>query len=371
MPEHQVSDGAAVVLDNVSKSFGAVHAVRQLSLQVEEGEFITLLGPSGCGKTTALRLISGFEVPDEGTVSIHGETVNQVPPYRRNVNTVFQSYALFPHLTVFENVAYGLSIKRTPRATIRARVLEMLERIDLVDKADSMPRQLSGGQMQRIALARALINQQRVLLLDEPLGALDAKLRKSMQIELKHVHDSLGITFIYVTHDQEEALVMSDRIAVMSGGRIVQLGRPDNIFEWPCNRFVAEFIGTANFLSGRMAHAASGAHRIALAHGPVWTTTVFTDAVPGDAVTVAVRPQKIRVASPHGAAEDGPNSAAAILREIIYVGAWIRLIVELAPGVTLAVENASDSMPFDYRKLRPGSELSVQIPPDALIVLRD
>ena len=363
--------GAAVVLDNVSKSFGAVHAVKQLSLQVEEGEFITLLGPSGCGKTTALRIISGFEVPDEGTVSIHGEIVNHVPPYRRNVNTVFQSYALFPHLSVFENVAYGLSIKRMPRATIRARVLEMLERIDLVDKAQSMPRQLSGGQMQRIALARALINQQRVLLLDEPLGALDAKLRKSMQIELKHVHDSLGITFIYVTHDQEEALVMSDRIAVMSGGRIVQLGRPEDIFERPRNRFVAEFIGTANFLAGRMADATSGAHRIALAHGPVWTTTVFTEAVPGDAVTVAVRPQKIKVASPDGAALDGPNSATATLREIIYVGAWIRLIVELAPSVTLAVENASDNMPFDYRNLRPGSELSLQVPPDALIVLRD
>ena len=175
-----------------------------------------------------------------------------MPPYRRNVNTVFQSYALFPHLSVFENVAYGLTLKRMPRATIRARVLEMLERIDLVDKAKSMPRQLSGGQMQRIALARALINQQRVLLLDEPLGALDAKLRKSMQIELKHVHDSLGITFIYVTHDQEEALVMSDRIAVMSGGRIVQLGRPEDIFERPRNQFCrrvhrhSEFSGWPN-----------------------------------------------------------------------------------------------------------------------------
>ena len=232
--------------------------------------------------------------------------------------------------------------------------------------AENHPRQSDA-----LHLAAAELPRHAVRLVDEPLGALDAKLRKSMQIELKHVHDNLGITFIYVTHDQEEALVMSDRIAVMSGGRIVQLGRPDDIFERPRNRFVAEFIGTANFLSGRMADARSGAHRIALAHGPVWTTTALTDAVPGDAVTVAVRPQKIRVASPHGAAEDGPNSATAILREIIYVGAWIRLIVELAPGVTLAVENASDSMPFDYRKLRPGSELSLQIPPDALIVLRD
>ena len=363
--------GTAVGLDHVSKSFGAVHAVRQLSLQVGEGEFITLLGPSGCGKTTALRVISGLEMLDEGTVSIGGEIVNHVPPYRRNVNTVFQSYALFPHLSVFENVAYALTLKRMPRATIRARVLEMLERIDLVDKTDSMPRQLSGGQSQRIALARALINQPRVLLLDEPLGALDAKLRKSMQIELKHVHDSLSITFIYVTHDQEEALVMSDRIAVMSGGRIVQLGRPDDIFERPRNRFVAEFIGTANFLAGRITDATSGAHRIALAHGPVWTTTAFTEAVAGDAVTVAVRPQKIRVAPPNGGPVDGPNGATAILREIIYVGAWIRLVVELAPSVTLVVENTSDNLPFDYRKLRPGSELSLQIPPDALMVFRD
>jgi len=362
---------SAVGLDHVSKSFGAVHAVTQLSLEVEEGEFLTLLGPSGCGKTTVLRIISGFEVPHEGAVSIGGEIVNHVPPYRRNVNTVFQSYALFPHLSVFDNVAYALTLKRTPRPTVRTRVLEMLERVDLVDKAESMPRQLSGGQMQRIALARALINQPRVLLLDEPLGALDAKLRKSMQIELKRVHDGLGITFIYVTHDQEEALVMSDRIAIMNGGRIIQLGRPDDVFERPRNRFVAEFIGTANFLAGQMVEASSGDHQIALAHGPVWTTTAFTEAVAGEAVTIAVRPQKIRVVLPSSGAADGMNEATVILRDVVYVGAWIRLIVELAPSVTLSVENTPENIPFDYRKLRPGREVSLQIPPDALMVFRE
>jgi spermidine/putrescine transport system ATP-binding protein len=362
--------GTAVDLDRVSKSFGAVHAVDELSLQVREGEFITLLGPSGCGKTTALRIISGFEVPDDGIVSIDGAVVNHVPPYRRNVNTVFQSYALFPHLTVFENVAYGLTLKRVPKAAIRTRVNEMLERVGLVEKAASMPRQLSGGQMQRIALARALINEPRVLLLDEPLGALDAKLRKSMQTELKHVHDSLGITFIYVTHDQEEALVMSDRIAVMSGGRIAQLGNPDDIFERPRNRFVAEFIGTANFLSGRAAAAEGAGRAIMLDHGPVWTTTAPVEAAAGAPVTVSVRPQKIRV-TPLSSEAAAPNSAVATLIEVVYVGAWVRLVLELAPGAVLVAENTPDAIPFDYRTLRPGDRLGVHVPPEALLVFRD
>jgi spermidine/putrescine transport system ATP-binding protein len=362
--------GTAVDLNNVSKAFGAVAAVKNLSLAVREGEFLTLLGPSGCGKTTTLRLVNGFEVPDEGTVSIGGHVVNAVPPYRRNVNTVFQSYALFPHLTVFENIAYGLTLKRVPRATTRKRVLEMLERVDLVDKAASMPRQLSGGQMQRIALARALINEPSVLLLDEPLGSLDAKLRKAMQLELKHVHGSLRITFIYVTHDQEEALVMSDRIAVMSGGRIAQLGSPDAVFERPNNRFVAEFIGTANFLSGRIAEASASSRRIALDHGPVWSSTAPSDAKAGDKVTVAVRPQKIRVAPPTGA-QEACNGAYAVLREIVYVGAWIRLVLELRPGVLLVVENTPDGLAFDYRALRPGDELLVEVPPEAILLFRE
>jgi spermidine/putrescine transport system ATP-binding protein len=359
--------GTAVDLDGVSKSFGNVHAVRQLSLQVREGEFMTLLGPSGCGKTTALRIISGFEVPDDGTVAIHGAIVNAVPPYRRNVNTVFQSYALFPHLTVFENVAYGLTLKRVAKGEIRRRVDAMLERIGLVDKAAAMPRQLSGGQMQRVALARALVNEPKVLLLDEPLGALDANLRKSMQTELKHVHDSLGITFIYVTHDQEEALVMSDRIAVMSGGRIAQLGTPDEIFERPQSRFVAEFIGTANFLTGRVL---GDGRQVALAHGPVWTTMASGVAVPGAEVTVSVRPQKIRLA--RTAADLGAvNTATATVREVLYVGAWVRLVVELAPDAVLVIENTPDALPVDYRTLRPGDQVGIGIPPEAVLVFRD
>jgi spermidine/putrescine transport system ATP-binding protein len=358
--------GTAVDLDRVTKSFGTVQAVKALSLQVQEGEFLTLLGPSGCGKTTALRVISGFEVPDDGTVSIDGTIVNALPPYRRNVNTVFQNYALFPHLTVFENVAYGLTLKRMPKAVIHARVMAMLERVDLVEKATAMPRQLSGGQMQRIALARALINEPKVLLLDEPLGALDAKLRRSMQTELKHVHDSLGITFIYVTHDQEEALVMSNRIAVMNGGRIAQLGSPDDIFERPRNRFVAEFIGTANFLTGRVI----GEKQIALDHGPVWSATAPLEAASGSPVTVSVRPQKIRVSTPGGEGS-AANGALATLRETVYVGPWIRLVLELAPAAVLIAESTPDALPFDYRALRPGDQLHVAVPPQAVLVFQD
>ena len=220
-----------VRLNCVTKRFGELEAVKELTLEVEEGEFLTLLGPSGCGKTTTLRLISGFEVPDDGEVVIEGELVNMLPPFRRNVNTVFQNYALFPHLNVFNNVAYSLSIKRRPRTEIRARVAEMLKRVGLSDKVRSLPSELSGGQMQRVALARVLINEPRLLLLDEPLAALDAKLRRAMQLELKHMQARLGISFIYVTHDQEEALIMSDRVAVLEAGRLQQLGTPAEIFE--------------------------------------------------------------------------------------------------------------------------------------------
>jgi spermidine/putrescine transport system ATP-binding protein len=363
--------GGQIELVNLTKTYDRAPVLKGINLTIERGEFFSLLGPSGCGKTTTLRLIGGFESADVGEVRIDGVDMVDVPPENRPVNTVFQSYALFPHLTVFENVAYGLTLKRVPKTTIRSKVLEMLDRVSLVDKAASMPRQLSGGQMQRIALARALINEPKVLLLDEPLGSLDAKLRKAMQIELKHVHGRLGITFIYVTHDQEEALVMSDRIAVMSAGRIAQLGSPDDVFERPRDRFVAEFIGTANFLSGRIVEAASACRRIALDHGLVWTSTAPSDAAPGDKVTVALRPQKIRVMPQAAVQAAGPNFARAVLREIVYVGAWVRLVLELGPGAMLVVENTPDSLPFDYRSLRPGNELCLEVPPDAILLFRE
>ena len=358
---------SAVRLSAVSKSFGSLQAVKQLSLEVREGEFLTLLGPSGCGKTTTLRLISGFEVPDEGEITIGGQVVHHLPAFRRNVNTVFQNYALFPHMTVFENVAYGLTLRRMPRAEIRKRVEEMLERVGLPEKAGSLPRQLSGGQMQRIALARALVNEPRVLLLDEPLGALDAKLRKQMQIELKQVHRTLGITFIYVTHDQEEALVMSDRIAVMNGGRIVQLDSPSGIFETPNSRFVAEFVGATNFLTGRAGD--DGTLRLP---GDLAWRCAFPETPPSGAeVTVAVKPQKVRLVADGGAGAARQNPTPVILRETVYLGTWIRLLVELPGGEVISVEELPERMPVDYRTLRPGQPLSIDVPPDALLQFHD
>ena len=351
----------AVRLVDVTKSFGALQAVRSLSLDIEEGEFLTLLGPSGCGKTTTLRLVSGFETPDAGTIAIAGELVNHLPAFKRNVNTVFQSYALFPHMTVFENVAYGLSLKRVDRATIRRRVGEMLERVGLPEKAQSLPRQLSGGQMQRIALARALINEPRVLLLDEPLGALDAKLRKQMQVELKQVHRTLGITFIYVTHDQEEALAMSDRIAVMSDGRIMQLDAPDAVFERPNTRFVADFVGASNFLTA----TAGPGGTLTLPGGLALQSAFGTPAAPGSAVDFAIRPQKVRLLADAG---DGlSNRTPATVREVIYVGAWIRVLAELPDGTLLTLEDLPDRMAIDYRALQPGQAVTLRLPPEALL----
>jgi ABC-type Fe3+/spermidine/putrescine transport system ATPase subunit len=237
-----------VELVGVTRRFGDVVAVDGIDLAVRQGEFLSLLGPSGCGKTTTLRLVAGFERPDEGEVRIGGRDVSRLPPYRRDVNTVFQSYALFPHLTVGDNVAYGLKQRGVPRAERRRRALEMLELVHLGGYEKRKPRQLSGGQQQRVALARALVMNPRVLLLDEPLGALDLKVRKELQIELKRIQEEVGITFVYVTHDQEEALAMSDRVAVMNAGRIEQLGPPGEIYDRPATGFVAAFIGDTNFV---------------------------------------------------------------------------------------------------------------------------
>ncbi len=242
----------AVELETVTKRYGDVVAVDSVTLNIAEGEFFSLLGPSGCGKTTTLRLIAGFEMPTSGSVRIRGREMGTTPPFKRPVNTVFQSYALFPHMTVTQNIAFGLEMSKVPRDEIKRRVAEALEMVRLPEMAGRRPRQLSGGQRQRIALARALVNRPQVLLLDEPLGALDLKLRKAMQLELKALQEQVGITFIYVTHDQEEALTMSDRIAVINQGRVYQVGSPLEIYEQPASRFVADFIGETNFLEGRV-----------------------------------------------------------------------------------------------------------------------
>ncbi|WP_439814125.1 ABC transporter ATP-binding protein [Zavarzinia sp. CC-PAN008] len=290
---------AAVRFQAVSRRFGAVTALDQVGFEIREGEFFAMLGPSGSGKTTCLRLIAGFDEPDEGTVAIRGRAMTGVPPFRRDVNTVFQDYALFPHMTIADNVGYGLMVKGVPRAQRHKRVAEMLDMVQLGSFGARRPAQLSGGQRQRVALARALINQPAILLLDEPLGALDLKLREEMQVELKAIQHRLGITFVYVTHDQGEALTMSDRVAVFNNGRIEQIGPPTEIYEHPASRFVAGFVGLSNFLAD-----AAGAF--------------------------AVRPERMRVLAPGEAPQPGEGVLAGRVHERLYLGSGVRTVV-LAP----------------------------------------
>src|SRR5512139_1559207 len=315
----------AVELRNVVKEFAepekkgeAFAAVNHVDLQIHDGEFFSLLGPSGCGKTTSLRMIAGFELPTSGEVLIHGKAMGKTPPYQRPVNTVFQSYALFPHMTIFDNVAFGLQMKSVAKADIAPRVKEALAMVRLPGYENRKPKQLSGGQQQRVALARALVNRPEVLLLDEPLGALDVKLRKEMQLELKTLQREVGITFIYVTHDQEEALTMSDRIGVMNKGKLLQVGNPTEIYERPNCRFVADFIGETNFLDG-VVQEQRGDMVTVLVDGSLPITIQSDDALrPGSQVTVAVRPEKIRLQPrlPHGAV----NAFPCQVEQVVYVG---------------------------------------------------
>src|SRR5438034_6518306 len=322
---------ADVRLERVTKRFDDVVAVDDLSLEIEQGSFFALLGPSGCGKTTTLRMIGGFEEPTSGTIYLGDRDVVGLPPYRRDVNTVFQSYALFPHLSIFENVAFGLRRQGADRKGLRGRVLEILRLVELEGMDRRKPRQLSGGQQQRVALARALVCSPRVLLLDEPLGALDLKLRKQMQLFLKRIQHEIGITFIHVTHDQEEAMTMADRIAIMNGGRIEQLGTPNDLYERPQTAFVASFLGASNLLPGTI----TGADTVRLAEG----TEVR---VPGETlngrtgrVAVGVRPEKIRL----GHAEE--NRLTGRLLETAYVGVATQYVLETRAGnVSVYVQNS-------------------------------
>ncbi len=305
---------AAVRLEGVTKRFGEVVAVDGIDLEIGDGEFFSMLGPSGSGKTTTLRMIAGFELPTEGSIRLHGRDVTGVPPFDRDVNTVFQDYALFPHMTVGDNVAYGLVVSGVPPAERRARVTEAMRMVRLDGYEARRTGQLSGGQRQRVALARALVNRPRVLLLDEPLGALDLKLREEMQIELKAIQALVGITFIYVTHDQEEALTMSNRIAVFNLGRIEQIGTPADVYEHPATTFVAGFVGTSNLLTGETARVVLG------------TDGVFT-----------VRPEKIRIADPGETPADDEGSALGRIRDVVYIGPDTRYIVALETGTELVV----------------------------------
>jgi spermidine/putrescine transport system ATP-binding protein len=313
----------AVRFEGVTKRFGSTAAVKDLDLTVETGEFFSLLGPSGCGKTTTLRMVAGFEQPSEGEVYLDGEPVARVPPFKRNVNTVFQSYALFEHLDVSGNVAFGLKRRKVAPEEIRTRVAEALELVRLTGREGARPNELSGGQRQRVALARALVNRPAVLLLDEPLGALDLKLRKEMQVELKAIQREVGITFLYVTHDQEEALAMSDRIAVMNGGIVEQCGTPEEVYEHPVRTFVAGFIGISNLMEGKVE-----GDGVRLAGGARCAAPVPADCAEGTAVCLSVRPEKMWL-DEH---EDGMVQLEGTVAERVYIGTTTQVIVELSPG---------------------------------------
>jgi len=333
----------AVEVRNVTKRFlgpsgrpgSEVLAVDDVTLEISDGEFFSMLGPSGCGKTTTLRMIAGFEVPTDGEIYIHGKPMGLTPPYQRNTNMVFQNYALFPHMTIARNIAFGMEMKKVPKADIERRVQEVLEMVQLPAFGPRRPNQLSGGQQQRIALARALVNRPEVLLLDEPLGALDLKLRKEMQIELKTLQRDVGITFVYVTHDQEEALTMSDRIAVMHAGKVLQVGSPTEIYERPNCRFVADFIGETNFLDG-VVQEQRGDLVTVLVDGSL-PVTIQSDEAPrlGSQVMVAVRPEKIRLQPQPPPGE--VNAFPCQVEQVVYVGTDTRFRVRLGEHVTLSV----------------------------------
>jgi len=346
-----------VRLDRVSKLFGDAAAVDDLSLDIQEGEFFSMLGPSGCGKTTTLRMIGGFEEPTFGTVYLGGRDVTDLPPYKRDVNTVFQSYALFPHLDVYENVAFGLRRKKVAKDEVDKRVRASMKLVDLVGFEHRKPPQMSGGQQQRVALARALVNRPKVLLLDEPLGALDLKLRKQMQLELKTIQKEVGITFVYVTHDQEEAMTMSDRFAVMRRGKIEQIGGPEEVYENPATEFVAGFLGASNLLDGDVKETTNGRTSILLSTGELVQASADRIAQGvGPAVKVGVRPEKITIVQDDANPPDDKNAITGLLRMSTYIGVNYQYKVEGPGGETLTVYEqnlgASGSHPQPGQKVR-------------------
>ena len=360
----------AVRLTDVVKRFGAMAAVDHIDLEVQDGEFFSLLGPSGCGKTTTLRMIGGFEEPTSGVIELQGEDVTWLPPYKRNVNTVFQNYALFPHLTIYENVAFGLRRKGVQDPDVKTRVSEMLELVELPGFEGRKPTQISGGQAQRVALARALINKPAVLLLDEPLGALDLKLRKQMQVELKRIQQEVGITFIYVTHDQEEAMTMSDRIAVMNKGRYEQLGDPESLYERPSTSFVAGFLGVSNLLPGVVESTDGRYAAVKLVDGS--TARVPSALIHGaTAVRIGVRPEKIRLRPSEEAVPDGHNQLRGVVRDASYLGVSTQYQVEARGGARLTVYEQNVERATRAELWAPGEDVVLTWSPDHSFVVAD
>jgi spermidine/putrescine transport system ATP-binding protein len=351
----------------VTKRFGSLTAVDGVSLQVRQGEFLSLLGPSGCGKTTSLRMIAGFEQPDEGEILIGGVDAVGTPPYRRDVNTVFQQYALFPHLSILDNVAYGLKQKRVGTQERYARAREALDLVQLPGREKHRPAMLSGGQQQRVALARCLVNHPRVLLLDEPLGALDLKLRKEMQIELTRIQQQVRTTFIYVTHDQGEALSMSDRIAVMSNGVIQQLDAPNVIYDRPLTPFVADFIGEMNFLTGTVREAGHGEFELGTDEGIV--VRARGEVARGSTARVGIRPARMRIVA---AQPDGTvNTAQAVAVTKVYLGDEVQVVADLEGGTRMMVREQRAGTDAFHDTIRPGDPLTIQWDTSAPVLLAD
>ncbi len=351
-------------LDGIQKRFpGGVVAVRDFDLSVARGEFISFLGPSGCGKTTTLRMIAGFEQPTNGAISIDGVDVTRTPPNQRNVGMVFQSYALFPNMTVAGNIAFGLKMRRRSSADIKKRVDELLQLIHLPDKGDRYPYQLSGGQQQRVALARALAFEPQVLLLDEPLSALDAKIRVALRHEIREIQRSLGITTVYVTHDQEEALELSDRVVVMSEGRVEQIGTPFEIYNFPATAFVASFVGTLNAVEARIDDAAAG--RLTLGGHPIRTTSALRGG-PGDAVMIALRPEMITLDGIDGTPKEGANRIPATVTDIAFLGAVVRVSTRIGQDTLVDVDTFNNP---NLAVPPAGSTVHLSFPPEAALVL--
>ena len=356
--------GGHVELVGLTKRFGSFTAVDGIDVDIPAGEFFSLLGPSGCGKTTTLRMIAGFETPDSGEVRLDGVDMSRTTPARRPVNTVFQSYALFPHLRIRDNIAFGLRRQRIPKADIESRVREALDLVQLTEYAGRKPGQLSGGQQQRVALARALVLRPSVLLLDEPLGALDAKLRRQLQVELKQLQEQVGITFVYVTHDQEEAVTMSDRLAVMNRGKVEQVGSPRDVYEEPLTAYVADFLGVSNLMPATVAGPSGEGARVRLGDFDVECVAGDTG-LRGDA-TVTIRPERVLIEGP---GSSGTNRVPGVVERTVYLGATLQVFVRLASGsvITVLATHQGDEPPQD---LPAGSNVTCYLPAGALRILR-